>query len=73
MDTPRDKAEDVSHVCGSSGTAYLRKGNIPGREMMREQKWGGAAGAGAEIPLQPVDKTMEKQIVPLQPMEDPML
>ncbi|KAK4810494.1 hypothetical protein QYF61_004274, partial [Mycteria americana] len=26
-------------------------------------------GAGAEIPLQPVEKTMVKQIVPLQPME----
>jgi len=32
-----------------------------------------ALGARAEIPLQPVEKTMEKKIVPLQPMEDPML
>ena len=30
---------------------------------------GGAPGAGAEIPLQPMVKTMVKQAVPLQPME----
>jgi len=30
---------------------------------------GGAPGAGAEIPLQPVMKTMVRQAVPLQPME----
>ncbi|GAB0202797.1 epimerase family protein SDR39U1 [Grus japonensis] len=31
---------------------------------------GGAPGAGAEIPLQPVVKTMVKQAVPLQPVEE---
>ena len=31
---------------------------------------GGAPGTGAEIPLQPVAKTMVKQAVPLQPMEE---
>ncbi|GAB0188921.1 acid sphingomyelinase-like phosphodiesterase 3b [Grus japonensis] len=31
---------------------------------------GGAPGAGAEIPLQPLVKTMVKQAVPLQPMEE---
>ncbi|GAB0190694.1 acid sphingomyelinase-like phosphodiesterase 3b [Grus japonensis] len=30
---------------------------------------GGAPGARAEIPLQPLEKTMVKQAVPLQPME----
>jgi len=30
---------------------------------------GGDPGAGAEIPLQPVMKTMVRQVVPLQPME----
>jgi len=29
----------------------------------------GAPGAGAEIPLQPMEKTMVRQAVPLQPME----
>ncbi|GAB0188514.1 acid sphingomyelinase-like phosphodiesterase 3b [Grus japonensis] len=31
---------------------------------------GGAPGARAEIPLQPVEKTMMSQAVPLQPMEE---
>jgi len=30
---------------------------------------GGAPGTGAEIPLQPMEKTMVRQVVPLQPME----
>ena len=30
---------------------------------------GGAPGAGAEIPLQPMEKTMVRQAGPLQPME----
>jgi len=30
---------------------------------------GGAPGAGAEIPLQPIEKTMVRQAVPLKPME----
>ena len=30
---------------------------------------GDAPGAGAEIPLQPVGKTMVRQVVPLQPMK----
>ncbi|GAB0180577.1 AN1-type zinc finger protein 5-like [Grus japonensis] len=30
---------------------------------------GGAPGAEAEIPLQPVEKTMARQAVPLQPMD----
>ena len=30
---------------------------------------GGAPGTGAEIPLQPVGKTMVRQAVPLQPMD----
>ena len=30
---------------------------------------GGAPGARAEVPLQPVEKTMVRQAVPLQPTE----
>ncbi|GAB0186400.1 hypothetical protein GRJ2_001105300 [Grus japonensis] len=30
---------------------------------------GGAPGTGTEIPLQPMEKTMVRQAVPLQPME----
>lgn len=31
---------------------------------------GGGGGAGVEVPLQPMEKTMAKQVVALQPMED---
>ena len=34
-----------------------------------EEGGGGAPGTGAEIPLQPMVKTMVRQAVPLQPME----
>ncbi|GAB0207967.1 hypothetical protein GRJ2_003262400 [Grus japonensis] len=34
---------------------------------------GGAPGTGTEIPLQPVEKTMVRQAVHLQPVEDPTL
>jgi len=33
----------------------------------------GAPGAGAEIPLQSMGKTMMRQAVPLHPVEDPTL
>ena len=38
-------------------------------QVSEEGGGGGAPGAGAEIPLQPVVKTMVRQAVPLQPME----
>ena len=38
-------------------------------EVSEEGERGGAPGARAEIPLQPVVKTMVRQAVPLQPME----
>lgn len=34
---------------------------------------GGAPGAGAEVPLQPLVKPMVRQAMALQPIEDPML
>ncbi|GAB0185696.1 AN1-type zinc finger protein 5-like [Grus japonensis] len=38
--------------------------------MVREEGGeGGAPGAGAEIPLQPMEKTKVRQAVPLQPMQ----
>ncbi|GAB0205849.1 acid sphingomyelinase-like phosphodiesterase 3b [Grus japonensis] len=36
---------------------------------VREEGGGGAPGTRAEIPLQPLEKTMVRQAVPLQPME----
>jgi len=38
-------------------------------EISEEGGEGGAPGTGAEIPLQPVEKAMVRQAVPLQPME----
>ena len=45
-------------------------GNSPADTKVREEGGGGGApGARAEIPLQPVVKTMVRQAVPLQPTE----
>ena len=38
-------------------------------KVSEEGEGGGAPGTGAEIPLQPVVKTMVRQAVPLQPMD----
>ena len=40
-----------------------------GTKVREEGGGGGAPGARAEIPLQPMVKTMVRQVVPLQPME----
>ena len=48
------------------------RNNSADTEVGEEGGGGGAPGAGAEIPLQPVVKTMVRQAGPLQPMEDPM-
>lgn len=40
--------------------------------MVSEEGGGGRApGTGAQIPLQPMEKTVVLPTVPLQPMEDP--
>ena len=44
--------------------------NSADTKVSEEEGKGGAPGAGAEIPLQPVVKTMVMQVVLLQPMED---
>ena len=43
--------------------------NSADSKVREEGGGGGAPGARAEIPLQPVVKTMVRQAVPLQPME----
>ena len=45
------------------------RNNSADTQVSEEGGGGGAPGAGAEIPLQPVVKTMVRQAVPLQPME----
>jgi len=48
-------------ICGRSNPADTKVSEEGGGE--------GAPGARAEIPLQPMVKTMVRQAVPLQPME----
>ena len=45
------------------------RNNCADTKVSEEGEGGGAPGTGAEIPLQPVVKTMVRQAVPLQPME----
>ena len=45
------------------------RNNSADSEVSGEGGGGGSPGAGAEIPLQPMVKTMVKQAVALQPME----
>ncbi|GAB0209697.1 potassium/sodium hyperpolarization-activated cyclic nucleotide-gated channel 1 [Grus japonensis] len=47
------------------------RNNSAGTKVSEEGGIGGAPGARAEIPLQPVEKTIVKQAVALQPVEDP--
>ncbi|GAB0208407.1 mitochondrial enolase superfamily member 1 [Grus japonensis] len=52
------------------GVRICERNNSADTKVSEEGGGGGAPpGAGAEIPLQPVVKTMVKQAVPLQPME----
>jgi len=45
------------------------RNNFADTKFSEEGEGGGAPGTGAEIPLQPMLKTMVRQTVPLQPME----
>ncbi|GAB0186167.1 mitochondrial enolase superfamily member 1 [Grus japonensis] len=51
------------------GVRRFERNNSAGTKVSEEGGGGGAPGAGAEIPLQPVEKTMVRQAVPLQPIE----
>ena len=46
-----------------------KRNNPADTKVSEEGGGGGAPGARVEIPLQPVVKTMVRQVVPLQPME----
>ncbi|GAB0209107.1 acid sphingomyelinase-like phosphodiesterase 3b [Grus japonensis] len=52
------------------GVRICERNNSADTKVSEEGEGGGAPGTGAEIPLQPVVKTMVRQAVPLQPMED---
>ena len=51
------------------GVRICERNNSADTKVSEEGGGGGAPGAGAEIPLQPVGKTMVRQVVPLHPME----
>jgi len=83
-DPPLAKAEPISDGGSTSGITYLRRekklqqergvrirerNNFPDTKVSEEGGTGGAPGAGAEVPLQTMEKTMVRQAVPLQPVE----
>ncbi|GAB0195124.1 hypothetical protein GRJ2_001977700 [Grus japonensis] len=83
MGPPLAKAEPISDSGSTSGGKKHQKQLQPERgaricernnsadtKGSAEGGGGDAPGTGAEIPLQPMEKTMVRQAVPLQPMED---
>ncbi|GAB0179801.1 epimerase family protein SDR39U1 [Grus japonensis] len=65
---PNQKQEQL--FSQKRGVRRCERNNSADTQVSEEGGGGGAPGTGAEIPLQPVEKTMVKQAVPLQPMED---
>jgi len=65
------KAKPIINSGSTSVITYSRwmKKTCTTAAVGEEGGGGGAPGAGAEIHLQPVVKTMVRQAVPLQPME----
>ncbi|GAB0184620.1 hypothetical protein GRJ2_000927300 [Grus japonensis] len=51
------------------GVRICERNNSADTKVSVDGGGGGAPGARAEIPLQPMEKTMVRQTVPLQPME----
>ncbi|KAK4818202.1 hypothetical protein QYF61_008586 [Mycteria americana] len=65
-------AKGLKMFCNSSwerGVRIWERNNSADTKVSEEGGGGGAPGTGAEIPLQPVEKTMVKQVAPLQSME----
>lgn len=52
---------------GSKGERYERTSETP--RSVKKEVGGGMLGIGTEIPLQPMEKVMVKQVVLLEPME----
>ncbi|GAB0181367.1 epimerase family protein SDR39U1 [Grus japonensis] len=81
MDVLLTKAEPITGAGGTSVITYLRssiwergvskceRNNSADTKVGAEGGGGGAQGTRAEIPLQPMEKTMVRQAVPLQPKE----
>ncbi|GAB0207243.1 EH domain-containing protein 4 [Grus japonensis] len=66
----KEKKQHQEQLQPERGVRRCERNNSADTKVSAEGGGGGAPGARAEIPLQPVVKTMVKQAVPLQPMED---
>jgi len=47
----------------------VRETTLQTPRSVKKEGGGGAPSAGVELPLKPMEKTMGRQLVPLQPME----
>ncbi|GAB0183170.1 acid sphingomyelinase-like phosphodiesterase 3b [Grus japonensis] len=63
------KPKDQQQLQPERGVRRCERNNSADTKVSEEGRGGGAPGAGAEIPLQPMEKTMVRQAGPLQPME----
>ncbi|GAB0188687.1 hypothetical protein GRJ2_001334000 [Grus japonensis] len=66
----REEKIHQNHLQPERGVRRCERNNSADTQVSAEGGAGGAAGTGAEIPLQPVEKTLVRQAVPLQPVED---
>ena len=70
MITDLRKGKKLPHNSSwKGGVRICERNNSADTKVSEEGRGGGAPCAGAEIPLQPMVKTMVRQAVPLQPME----
>ena len=65
----RKKSWDSEKQPPERGVRTCKRNNPADTKASEEGGGGDAPGTGAEIPLQPMVKTMVRQAVPLQPME----
>jgi len=61
--------KNLAQMQSKSGVRICDSNNSADTRVREEGGGGGAPGAAAEIPLQPMEKTMVRKAVPLQPME----
>ncbi|GAB0178424.1 hypothetical protein GRJ2_000307700 [Grus japonensis] len=65
----RKKNNTRSNLQAGKGVRICERNNSADTQVSADGGGGGAPGVRAEIPLQPLEKTMVRQAVPLQPME----
>lgn len=65
----KGKKNPCENVWPEKGVRIREKNTSSDTQVSEEGREGNTPGTGAEIPLQPIMKTMERQAVPLQPVE----